>query len=367
MSRARQSEGMTFQVPVIDISSYREGGTPEQRAAVADAVDAAARSVGFMQITGHGIPAEAAEALAAALDEFFGLPLETKKGYRIPGVNRGYTPPKSERLSLSLGVEKAERMNDFFEAFNVGAGVDAYPEAEGLDPAMYAPNTWPGETSSFEASAFQASTFQASVENWMAHTTVVAKLMVRIFADALGLPEGYFDRFTSHSLNVLRMNHYALPPGERVELDGELIGMGEHTDFGIVTLLWADDVKGLQVLGDDGSWNDVSPLPGALLVNLGDVTARWTNENWKSTLHRVKPPVVDGTILRRRSAAFFFDGNVDAVITALPGTVASGEDPLYEPITIGDHIEAKLRGSRGLVVNTAGTDREAERVLTAGA
>ena len=113
------------------------------------------------------------------------------------------------------------------------------------------------------------------------------------------------------------MNNYALPPGEIV-LDGDLIGMGEHTDYGIVTVLWADQVRGLQVLAADGSWNDVSPLPGALLVNLGDLTNRWTNERWKSTLHRVKPPIVDGTIKRRRSAAFFHDGNIDAVISALP-------------------------------------------------
>lgn len=79
--------------------------------------------------------------------------------------------------------------------------------------------------------------------------------------------------------------------------------MGEHTDYGIVTVLWADQVRGFQVLGTDGSWNDVSPVYGALLVNFGDLTMRLTNEQWLSTLHRVKPSVVDGTIQRRRSAA----------------------------------------------------------------
>jgi hypothetical protein len=80
----------------------------------------------------------------------------------------------------------------------------------------------------------------------------------------------------------------------------------------------------------------------------------------------VKPPVIDGRIKRRRSAAFFFDGNVDAVITTLPGCVAEGEAELYGPITVGEHIEAKLNGSRGLVNNTTGTEREAERVLSSG-
>lgn len=342
-----------FHVPAIDIAPYIAGGSDADRADVARQVDEAARTVGFMQILGHGIPLEAWARLGRASDRFFELPLDVKKQYRAPdGVNRGYSAPRSERLSLSLGVEKAERMNDFFEAFNVGATAADYAHAD-VDPGMYSENIWPVESD----------TFQGDVELWMSHARAVARVMMRIFTDALGLPAGYFDAYTDHSLDVLRMNNYALPEGERVELDGDLIGMGEHTDFGIVTLLWADDVRGLQVLDADGGWNDVSPLPGALLVNLGDLTARWTNERWRSTLHRVKPPVIDGRIKRRRSAAFFFDGNVDAVITTLPGCVAEGETELYGPITVGEHIEAKLNGSRGLVNNTNDTEREAGRVL----
>jgi isopenicillin N synthase-like dioxygenase len=341
-----------FTVPVVDLTPYVTGGGTEARAAVARALDEAARTVGFLQLTGHGITPEATAGLQGAIDDFFGLPIEVKRRSTAPaGVNRGYTAPKSERLSLSLGVEKAERMNDFFEAYNVGVDASRFPDLA-LDPNAYAPNRWPDEVDGFER----------RVAAWMAEADAVAHRLLAVFADALSLPAGYFDRFTDHSLNVLRMNNYALPEGERIELDGDLIGMGEHTDFGIVTLLWADDVKGLQVLGADGGWHDVSPLPGALLINFGDLMARWTNERWRSTLHRVKPPIVDGTIRRRRSAAFFLDGNHDAVISVLPGVVRDGEAPLYAPITVADHVDAKLRGSRGLEVNTAGTEREAERV-----
>jgi isopenicillin N synthase-like dioxygenase len=162
---------------------------------------------------------------------------------------------------------------------------------------------------------------------------------------------------------VLRMNNYALPPGA-VNLDGDLTGMGEHTDYGMVTVLWADRVAGLQVLDSSGAWHDVQPNPGALLINLGDVTARLTNEVWMSTLHRVKPPIVDGTIERRRSAAYFHDGDYDAVIAPLPSCVAEGTLPLYEPITVGAHIAAKLAGSRAGKVNEA-APREAARVAGA--
>jgi isopenicillin N synthase-like dioxygenase len=347
------SESQPFAVPLLDIAPYGDpAASTEDRLRVARQLDEAASGVGFLQIVGHGISQEAWDGLAGVIDDFFGLPLDTKKQYVAPaGINRGYTPPKSERLSLSLGVEKAERMNDFFEAFNVGVDASRFADLD-LDRTAYAPNRWPDEVAGFEP----------RVAAWMAEADVVAHRLLAVFADALSLPSGFFDGFTDHSLNVLRMNNYALPDGEPIELDGDLIGMGEHTDFGIVTLLWADDVKGLQVLAQDGSWHDVSPLPGALLINFGDLMARWTNERWRSTLHRVKPPIVDGTIRRRRSAAFFLDGNHDAVIAALPGVVPEGAAPLHPPITVAEHIEAKLRGSRGLQVNTAGTRRDAERV-----
>lgn len=340
-----------FEVPVVDISPYVGGGPPAERAAVAAAMDRACSTVGFVQVLGHGVDPAVTDALAAALDEFFALPAETKTRYQAPpGVNRGYSPPRSESLSLSLGVEPASRMNDFFEAFNVGAPASAFP---GLDLPVedYPENVWPSA----------APGFREPVERYGAEAARVARTLTTVFADALGLEPGYFDAVTGHSLDVLRMNHYALPPGE-VHLDGELTGMGEHTDYGIVTVLWADQVPGLQVLGADGTWHDVAPVDGALLVNLGDLTARWTNERWTSTLHRVKPPVVDGTIVRRRSAAYFHDGDVEAVVAALPTCVPAGTAPTYPPTTVGEHLRAKLAGSRAGQINTA-AEREAARVL----
>ncbi|MEV0251188.1 2-oxoglutarate and iron-dependent oxygenase domain-containing protein [Nocardia sp. NPDC050712] len=340
-----------MQVPVIDIAPYVRGGSAELRDRAARDFDRAARTVGFMQIVGHGIPRAVIEGFADALDGFFGLPLEMKGRYRTPpDVNRGYAPPKSESLSLSLGVTAANRMNDFFEAFNIGTAVSDYP---GLDlPATdYAENVWPQRVPDF----------QRAVQTYFAEAGRVARALTTLFADALDLPAGFFDRFTDHSLDVLRMNNYALPPGT-VDLDGDLTGMGEHTDYGIVTVLWADQAPGLQVLAADGRWHDVQPAPGALLVNLGDLMARWTNEEWLSTLHRVKPPIVNGTIQRRRSAAFFHDGNIDAVIETLPSCLGAGNK--YAPVTVAEHIRAKLAGSRAGQANTNAT-REAARLARA--
>jgi isopenicillin N synthase-like dioxygenase len=344
-----------FEVPQVDISAYVGSGTAEQRAEVARAVDDACRSVGFIQIVGHGVPAAVTAGLGDAMDAFFGLDLAEKNTYLSPH-NRGYSAPKSESLSLSLGVESATRMNDFFEAFNIGAAAADYPHAD-LSSEDYADNVWPAVPD-----------FQRQVETYFAEAGRVARTLTTIFADALGLEPGFFDRFTDHSIDVLRMNNYALPPGT-VDLDGDLTGMGEHTDFGIVTVLWADQVQGLQVLGSDGSseslgWHDVSPADGALLVNLGDLTGRWTNEKWLSTLHRVKPPIVNGTIQRRRSAAYFHDGNADALISTIESCIAPGEENLYAPVTVSEHIAAKLSGSRAGKLNSA-APREAARVMAA--
>jgi isopenicillin N synthase-like dioxygenase len=340
---------MTFSVPTVDIAPYVTDGSPDARAHTATAMDAACRTVGFVQVVGHGVADEVIGGLAAAMDGFFGLPPEAKARYRTPPeVNRGYSPPRSESLSLSLGVESATRMNDFFEAFNVGAAASWYPGHE-LPLPDYAENTWP-----------EVPGFEAAVLAYFREAGRVARTLTAVFADALGLPAAFFDRFTGHSIDVLRMNNYALAPGQ-VDLEGDLTGMGEHTDYGIVTVLWADRVPGLQVLGADQAWHDVLPEPGALLVNLGDLTARWTNERWLSTLHRVKPPVVDGRIERRRSAAFFHDGDLDALIETIPTCLAAGEAPTYPPITVGAHLAAKLAGSRAGVLNPA-AEREAARV-----
>ncbi len=343
---------MAFRVPLVDITAYVAEGGVEERAATARAIDDACRTVGFIQITGHGIPDDVIAGLAEAMDGFFGLDPDEKKAYRTPPeVNRGYSPPKSESLSLSLGVEQASRMNDFFEAFNVGAAASDYPHADGLPQPDYAENVWP-----------EVDGYREQVQTYFAEAARVARTLTRIFADALGLPADFFPARTDHSIDVLRMNNYALPPGTDVRLDGDLIGMGEHTDFGIVTVLWADRVAGLQVLGADGSWNDVMPADGALLVNLGDITARRTNERWMSTLHRVKPPVIDGTIERRRSAAFFHDGNVETLIETLPSCIDDEHPNLYrEPVTVAEHIAAKLGGSRQGRLNE-NAERESARV-----
>jgi isopenicillin N synthase-like dioxygenase len=343
-----------FAVPIIDISAYVGAGSGNARRAVATALDDACRKIGFIQITGHGIPEHVLTDLAEAIDAFFQRPLDFKERYQAPPqINRGYSPPASESLSLSLGVEAES--SDYFEAFNIGAATTDYPGLA-LPAEDYPDNIWPEQLPLFKRATWE----------YFIEARRVARTLTRIFADALDLPADFFERYTDHSIDVLRMNNYLLPPGAQApgpDRD-DPTGMGEHTDYGIVTVLWADAVPGLQVLSPDGQWQDVTPAAGALLVNLGDLTARWTNERWLSTLHRVKPPILEGAITRRRSAAFFHDGNVDAVISAIESCIPAGDVATYLPIAVGDHLRAKLDGSRGGISNRY-AGRDAARVLAA--
>jgi isopenicillin N synthase-like dioxygenase len=348
MALARTT-GSDFHIPVIDISRFATGDNTHRRA-VANEVDHAASTAGFMQIVGHGIAPRTLERFTAATDRFFGLPEATKRRYCTdPNINRGYTPPKAEALANSLGIITAA---DLFEAFNIGVDATAHPLLD-LDPVEYAPNQFPTETADFEI----------AVTAWFDEARRVAHTMTDIFSLALHLPDDYFRQLAGHSVDVLRINNYQLPdPG--VDLESEQMGMGAHTDYGIVTVLWADPVPGLEILDSDRVWHPVQPLENALLINLGDALARMTNDRWISTMHRVAPPRVDGRLVRRRSAAFFHDGNPESVVDCLPSCIGPGNPPRYEPVTVKEHIAAKLRGSRGRQPNPHAL-REAAR-LTAG-
>ncbi len=338
-----------FTVPTIDLSGWATGD-PAVRAAIASELDVACRTVGFMQIVGHGIPESAVHGLTAAMDEFFALPLDVKRRSTAPraSVNRGYTAPGSEKLSYSLGVDSPA---DMFEAFNIGASTEDFPGLD-LDPEIYATDIWPDDTVVFRNGAL----------DWFRHAAALARAMTDVFAAALGLPDGYFTPYTDHSIDVLRMVNYALPEG--TDLEPDQLGMGAHTDYGIVTILWADPVPGLQVLDRDGVWHPIVPAPGALLVNLGDLLARWTNDRWMSTMHRVVPPTgPDGRSTRRRSAAFFHDGNADALISTL-APCRSVDRPGYDDVTVAEHLAQKLAGSRGLELNDHAS-REAARITGA--
>jgi len=322
-------------VPVVDLEAPDAVGR----------IDEACRSIGFLSVVGHGVGHRVVDHMLEETAEFFALPLEDKLALRPPrpDVDRGYAAKGSEGLVYSLGVGGAPP--DLFEAFNIGP--DSWPAGDPIFEAerdrIFAPNIWPAWPAGLRAAL--VAYFEAVRD--------LAHRLTSLFALALDLESDFFDDKTDHSTDTMRVNHYERSPGEPAPLAGQL-RMGAHTDYGIVTVLYAEAVPGLQIVGPDGAWHDVSPAEGAFLVNLGDLLAEWTNDRWRSTLHRVVPPH-PGTPgpVRRRSVAFFHDGNYDALVECLPTCQSADHPPKYRPVTAGEHLMAKLLGPRTLTASEA--------------
>jgi len=206
----------------------------------------------------------------------------------------------------------------------------------------FAPNIWPADDEQL----------RLAVVDYFENAAAVARRVLDVCAVALCLKENFFAAKTDHSTDVLRLVNYLRPAGSEVPVPGQQ-RMGAHTDYGILTVLWADPVPGLQIVGPDGAWHDVVPAPGGLMVNLGDLLARWTNDRWRSTLHRVVPPTGSEGAARRRSAAFFHDGNYDTLVKCLPTCTSDDDPPRYQPVRAGEHLLAKLVGPRTLTRSDA--------------
>lgn len=337
------------QIPVIDLEPWWHSDTG--RRVVGRAVDAAAREYGFFQIIGHRLPKQRIDAMIEASSEFFALPMETKRlcAPADQSINRGYAARGTEALSYSIGLDAPP---DLFEAFNIGEEDVDYsdPFYAAQASGAFAPNIWPTHPVGFRSALVEY--FRAARE--------VALTLTEVFAVALGLRDGWFTPFVDRSTTTMRTIRYERQADEEDPLPGQQ-RMGAHTDYGIVTVLYAERVGGLQIVAPTGEWIDVIPAEDALVINLGDLTAQWTNDQWRSTVHRVVPPpaTADGPGLRR-SAAFFLDGNWDAVIECLPTCWSADDPPRYLPVTAGDHLTAKLIGPRLLRASDA-VDTSGER------
>jgi isopenicillin N synthase-like dioxygenase len=294
----------------------------------------ACASVGFFQIVGHGVDEAVIDAAWAEARRFFDLPIEQRMAAarRHDADAYGYLPLEFEALnrSISDGYGAA----DLKETFNVGPF--RRPDRPLVDD---------GEAWAFAPSPFPPSLPSLAIA-WSAYFDAMLDLAARLmrhFAVALDLDEAFFDRFIGESPSALRALNYPDLAG-RAAAAGQLRA-GAHTDYGTLTILRQDDAPGgLQVLDPSTEqWTPVPHTPDAFVVNLGDLMARWTNDRWRSTLHRVALPPADASdSTRRQSMAFFHNADYHARIECLPTCLDAGELPRYEPVVAGPHLMSKF-------------------------
>jgi len=321
---------MASAVPVIDIAPWRAGAAADKDA-VARAFDAACTTIGFVVVSGHGVDPALIDRAFAVMTRFFDLPLEQKLTVRpVSPVYRGFMPIAKQGLAASLDNVTPP---DLFERFSLGrVDVPDDPYHRSRKTTFFADNVW---SPAVPEMAAVMSDYYRAMER-------LAGTLMRIFAAALGLDETFFDDKINRHITSLCINHY--PAQETEPLPGQLRA-GAHSDYGSLTILAPTDAPGgLQVLAKDGTWQDVAPVPGAFIVNLGDLMAQWTNDRWVSTMHRVvNPPRERAAESRRLSIVFFHQPNDDAVIECLPSCTGPGNPPKYAPVTSGAHLLTKVR------------------------
>jgi isopenicillin N synthase-like dioxygenase len=319
-------------VPVIDLQPWFSG-TPEGKAAVARAVDAACRGIGFLVITHHQIDPALIRRVSEASRQFFALPLAEKRKVDRPRDDavRGYSAVGEEGLSYSL--EEAAP-GDLKESFSIGPGNvpnDDYHRGPSAG-AHFEPNLWPkGE---------ELPDFREAYTAYFEAMSALSRSLMCMFALGLGLPETFFDDKINDHISMFRVLSY--PAQTEPPLPGQMRA-GAHSDYGSLTIVRPDG-PGLQVFNKAGQWVDVPHMPDAFAVNIGDLMMQWTNDQWTSTLHRVINPPFDDTMknTRRQSLVFFHQPNYDAMIECLPVCLAPGEAPKYAPISSGDHLTSKF-------------------------
>jgi isopenicillin N synthase-like dioxygenase len=303
-----------FQVlPIVDVSALMQGDAARADETV-QALRRAASEVGFLYVTGHGIPPERITALESVAREFFALPEATKLEYHIGRStnHRGYVPPGEEVFY--------SQTKDTKEAFDLSR--DLPPGDYGAANRLLGPNVWPREVPAF----------RAVVSAYYDQVFALGRALLGGFARALELPASYFDGFLQRPPSQLRLIHYApCQPG------ADSMGIGAHTDYECLTILHAT-APGLQVMNGAGQWVAAPPVPGAFVVNIGDLLEVWSNGVFVSTSHRVLPVAA-----ARYSFPLFFTVDYETRVEPLPHLC--GQGTRYSPLISGEHLLAQTMQS----------------------
>lgn len=302
------------QIPTLDIRQFTS-----DKANFVEQVGQAYKQFGFCGFNNHAVTDELVERAFNVTQAFFDLPTEIKQQYYIAnqGGARGYT---------AKGIEKAKDSDhvDLKEFWHVGREfTDQMPH-----PSLF-PNVWPKEVTEFKAVTLELYNALEGLGNQV----------LRALALVLEQDENYFEDKTCYGNSILRLIHY--PPIEDTSTDS--IRAGQHEDINLITLLVGSHEAGLEILKRDGNWLPVTMLPGAIVVNIGDMLQRLTNNVLPSTTHRVVNPQGDASKSPRYSMPFFLHPNPEVMIDSLSSCISDDNPNQYDkPITANDYLTQRL-------------------------
>ena len=309
-------------IPSLDLNDFRKHDTAARKAFV-QALGQAFTDIGFVAIKNHGLSDELTERLYDRVQAFFALPDETKKKYEIEALHgqRGYTGRGKEHA-------KGRDTADLKEFFQIGQIV------ENDDPVKerYPDNVWPEEVPELQTVATEAyKTLEAT-----------GKQLLQAIALHLNLDEHYFDSRVHNGNSIIRAIHY-YPVENPDEVPEDAVRAAEHGDINLITLLMGASAEGLEVLRRDGVWVPVTALPEQIIVNVGDMLARLTNNTLTSTIHRVVNPSKEKMKQPRYSIPFFMHPRAEMDLTCLDSCVSAEQPKKYEDMTAGGFLDERLR------------------------
>lgn len=309
-------------IPSLDLYQFTQGDAEQRKQFVEDLGDAFHR-IGFVAIKNHGLTDELTEKLYSVVKEFFALPEAVKRQYDHPELHgqRGYTSKGKEHA-------KGRTTADLKEFYQIGQFVDdADPIKEN-----YPDNIWPDEVSEMHPTAKKA--YQTLEE--------AGKQLLQAIALYLNLEETYFDPQVHNGNSILRAIHY-YPIENPEEVPDDAVRAAEHGDINLITLLMGASAEGLQVLRRDGAWIPITALPDQIIVNVGDMLARLTNDTLKSTIHRVVNPPRELLGTPRYSIPFFMHPRAEMDLTCLSSCISEDQPKKYDDMTAGEFLEERLR------------------------
>jgi isopenicillin N synthase-like dioxygenase len=305
-------------IPQVDLSEFISGDAVRKGKFVR-ALGQAYEEIGFVAVKNHGMKDEIREELYSLVQEFFALPGAVKEQYEIAGLagQRGYT---------SFGREHAKNHNagDLKEFWQFGQCVDD----DKVLREDYPNNVSVAELPSFNPIAMRV---YKRLED-------AGRQILRAIALYLGLNEFYFDDKIHNGNSILRAIYY--PP---ITSDpGDAVRSAEHEDINLITLLMGASAEGLQVLNKKGEWVGVTALPEHIIVNVGDMLQRLTNNKLRSTTHRVVNPPKAKWSEPRFSIPFFLHPISEMDLSCLPQCVDDEHPKSYEDITAGEYLDERL-------------------------